>query len=139
MARDLTGETVELLRLLEFVRLKRLGITIVAWAPLARGLLSGKFHQQPELLDQVPFGRRGLLRRNIERSRPLVEALIKIASAHEVTPAQVALNWLISLHNDTVVVIPGASKVLHAMDAAKAMKFSLSQDEIDLLETLSSA
>ena len=116
---------------------QELGITIVAWAPLARGLLSGKFHQQPELLERVPFGRRGLLRRNIEQSRPLVETLIEIASAHEVTPAQVALNWLISLHGETVVVIPGASKVLHALDAANAMKFSLSQDEIDRLETVS--
>ena len=132
---SLLNRTIEANGILETA--KELGVTIVAWAPLARGLLSGKFHQQPELLEQVPFGRRGILRRNIERSRPLVETLVEIASAHEVTPAQVALKWLISLHDETVVVIPGASKILHALDAANAMKFSLSQDEIDRLETLS--
>lgn len=116
---------------------RELGVTIVAWAPLARGLLSGKFHQQPKLLERVPFGRRNLLRRNIEKSRLLVETLIEIASARQVTPAQVALNWLISPHDKTVVVIPGASKVLHAEDAAHAMKFSLSQDEIERLALLS--
>jgi aryl-alcohol dehydrogenase-like predicted oxidoreductase len=116
---------------------RELGITIVAWAPLARGLLSGKFHQQPELLERVPFGRRAFLRRYVEKSRLLVETLIEIAAAHQVTPAQVALNWLISLHDKTVVVIPGASKVLHAEDAALAMQFSLSQDEIERLEILS--
>ena len=116
---------------------KELGITIVAWAPLARGLLSGKFHQDPDVLKQVPFGRRAILQRNVESSRPLVEALIEIAASHNVTPAQVALKWLISLHGETVVVIPGASKVPHAEDAANAMHFKMSGDDIDRLDHLS--
>ena len=47
-----------------------LGVTIVAWSPLARGILSGKFHKDPERLNQTPFGRRIALRRQLDSSRP---------------------------------------------------------------------
>ncbi|MCJ7825164.1 MAG: aldo/keto reductase, partial [Anaerolineales bacterium] len=42
---------------------KELGVTITAWSPLASGLLTGKFHKDPEILKQTPFGRRMRLRR----------------------------------------------------------------------------
>jgi aryl-alcohol dehydrogenase-like predicted oxidoreductase len=116
---------------------KELGITIVAWAPLARGLLSGKFHNDPNILENVPFGRRSMLKRNIEQTRPLVVALSEIALRHDVTPAQVALNWLIHVQGESVVVIPGTSKELHATDAVNTMAFKLSEDEMDQLDQLS--
>ncbi|MEA3440144.1 MAG: aldo/keto reductase [Chloroflexota bacterium] len=116
---------------------KELGVTIVAWSPLARGLLTGKFHKNPELLKQTPFGRRMLLGRNIERTRPLVAALEEIAVKYDATVAQVALNWLIHFQGDTVIAIPGASKVGHAEDNAGAMKFRLSDEEIARLDELS--
>jgi aryl-alcohol dehydrogenase-like predicted oxidoreductase len=51
------------------------------------------------------------LRRNLERSRPLVRALQEMAAGYRVTPAQVALNWLINVQGEMVIAIPGASKV----------------------------
>lgn len=116
---------------------KELGVTIVAWSPLASGLLSGKFHKNPELFNQTPFGRRMMLRRRLERSRPLINALEEVAVKYDATPAQVALNWLIHFQGDTVVAIPGASKVQHAEQSAGAMKFRLSEDEIAMLDELS--
>jgi len=59
------------------------GITIVAWSPLASGLLSGKFHKNPELLDQTPYLRRLMLRQRLERSRPTVNLLEEIAARYE--------------------------------------------------------
>ena len=116
---------------------KELGITIVCWSPLASGVLTGKFHKHPELLDQAPFVRRMMLRRRIERSRPVVEEVEKIAAKLDVTPAQVALNWLVNYHGETVVAIPGASKAQHAEHNAGAIKFELSDEEMARLDELS--
>ena len=112
------------------------GITIVAWSPLASGLLSGKFHKNPELLDQTPYFRRLMLRRRLERSLPTVNLLEEIAARYEVTPGQVALNWLINFQGETVVAIPGASKVQQAEENAGAMKFRLSDEELTRLDKL---
>jgi aryl-alcohol dehydrogenase-like predicted oxidoreductase len=118
---------------------KELGITIVAYSPLARGLLSGKFHRDENLLSQRPRGWRMILQRNLERSRPLVEILEMIAASHNVTAAQVALNWLIHFQGETVVAIPGASKVKQAANSAGAMQFRLTQAEMGLLDARSRA
>lgn len=116
---------------------KELGITIIAWGPLASGLLTGKFHQNPDMLSQTPLGRRTILRSKIEKSRPLVNMLVEIGEKNETTPAQVALNWLINFHGESVVAIPGASKVKHAEESAGAMQFKLSDVEMERLDIVS--
>lgn len=116
---------------------QELGVTIVAWGPLASGLLTGKFHRDSEQLNQTPFGRRMRLGRQIERSRHVVEALQDVAEHHAVSPAQVALNWVIHSHGDTVVAIPGASKPFQAEENAGAMHFVLSDAERERLDDLS--
>lgn len=116
---------------------KELGITIIAWSPIASGLLSGKFHDNPELLAKTPLGRRMMIKRKLERSRPLIDALKVIGQAHEATVTQVALNWLVNFHGETVVAIPGASKVEHAEQNAGAMKFTLSPEEMAHIDELS--
>ena len=116
---------------------KELGVTITAWSPLASGLLTGKFHKDPEILNQTPFGRRMQLRREIERSRPLVQALEEIANEHDATPAQIALNWLIHFQGEAVVAIPGASKVKQVEENAGVMNFRLTHEEMTKLDELS--
>jgi aryl-alcohol dehydrogenase-like predicted oxidoreductase len=116
---------------------KDLGVTIVAWAPLERGLLSGKFHNSSEVLKETPYGRRRMLQRSIERTRPLISALEAIAEKYVATPAQIALNWLINFQGEVVVAIPGASKVEQAEHNAGAMKFMLSEEEMAQLDELS--
>ncbi len=116
---------------------KELGITITAWSPLASGLLTGKFHKDPEILSKTPFGRRMRLRREIERSRPLIRALEEVAINHDATPAQIALNWLIHFQGETVVAIPGASKVKQAEENAGVMNFKLTNEEMTRLDELS--
>lgn len=116
---------------------KELGVTIIAYSPLGSGLLTGKFHNDPDALRNTPFGRRVLLRRRLEKSRPLITALEEIAAAHDVTPSQVALNWIINFHGDVVVAIPGASKVHHAQQNAGAMNFALSERAMERIDELS--
>ncbi len=116
---------------------KELGITIIAWSPLASGILSGKFHKNPEILEKTPFGRRAQLRRQLEKSQPIVSVLEEIAARHQVTTAQVALNWLINFQGKTVVAIPGASKVSHAQENADVMDFSLTEAEMSWIDEVS--
>ena len=118
---------------------RELGITIIAYTPLASGLLTGKYHKNPELLQKKPWFWRARLKNGVEKSRPLVTALEEIGAKYNATPAQVALNWVINSHGDTVVTIPGATKVHQAQESAGAMKFKLSEDEMARLNELSSS
>ena len=116
---------------------KELGVTITAYTPLARGLLSGKYHKDAGLLDRMSGWRKASMRRNLERSRPLINAMDEIAVQYEATIAQVALNWLINFNGEIVVTIPGATKVRQAEESAGAMKFRLSEDEMARLDEVS--
>jgi aryl-alcohol dehydrogenase-like predicted oxidoreductase len=119
---------------------KELGITIIAYSPLAQGLLSGKFHEDPSLIKSRVGPRKFLpafRAKGMERSRPLIEELRKIAAAHGATPSQVALSWLIQFHGDTVVVIPGATKRRHAEENVSTMQLTLSPDELRRIDELS--
>jgi aryl-alcohol dehydrogenase-like predicted oxidoreductase len=113
---------------------KELGITIICYSPLEMGLLSGKFHKDTNLLRSRPRGRRNALGKKIETSRPLINILDEIATNKSVTVSQVALNWLINSHGDTVVAIPGASKPSHAQESAGAMRFTLTADEMERID-----
>lgn len=117
---------------------KSLGITIIAWGPLSSGILSGKYHKDLSVLNARPFGRRARLHRKLESTRPVIEMLDEIAAAHQVTPAQVALNWLIHSHGDAVVAIPGATQPDQAEANAAVMKFKLTDSEMTRLDQLTS-
>lgn len=116
---------------------RELGITITAYTPLASGMLTGKYHKNPELLRSKSFFWRSRLQRQMEASRPLVNALEKIALKYQVTAAQVALNWLIWFNGEIVVTIPGATKMKQAVENANAMRFKLSDDDLAVLDELS--
>jgi aryl-alcohol dehydrogenase-like predicted oxidoreductase len=116
---------------------KELGITIIAYTSLESGLLTGKYHKNPELLEKKHFFYRARLKRGIEKSRTLVAALEEIGTKHNATAAQVALNWVVSFHGDTIVTIPGATKVRQAEESASAMTFRLTSDELAQLDELS--
>ena len=116
---------------------KELGITITAYTPLGSGLLTGKYHKNPDLLKSKSFFWRRQIQRQMEASRPLVAALEEIALKYQATAAQVALNWIIWFNGELVVTIPGATKPKQAADNAGAMRFRLSEDELSRLDVLS--
>ena len=118
---------------------RELGVTIIAYTPLASGLLTGKYHKNPDLLRKAPIFRRGSMGRRLEATRPLINLLEEIGRRHQATPSQVALNWLIHFKGDMVVAIPAATKVEQARDNAAAMRFRLTEEEIDSLDRVSRA
>ena len=116
---------------------KELGITIIAYTPLASGVLAGKYHKNPELLQKKSLFWRARLQGSIDKSRKLVMAMDEIGAKYNATPGQVALNWVIHSQGETIVTIPGATKVRQAEESSGAMKFRLSDDEIARLDELS--
>lgn len=110
---------------------RELGITLIAYTPLAGGLLTGRYSAQNR---PGGFFRRILPRynrRTLEAIQPVVQLLREIGEKHDRTPAQVALRWLIE--NPLVLPIPGAKNGRQAADNVAAMTFSLTQQEIEQL------
>lgn len=95
---------------------------VIAYSPLAQGLLGGKYG-----LDNRPGGVRAMNRlfgtENLRRAEPLLRTLRDVASDVDAKPAQVALAWLISLPG--VVAIPGASSV-------EQLEFNVAAADIEL-------
>jgi aryl-alcohol dehydrogenase-like predicted oxidoreductase len=112
------------------------GRVVIAYSPLAQGLLSGRYG--PE---RRPGGMRGrlpaFLPENLERLSPLLEGLAAVGRAHDATPAQVALAWVVSHPN--VVAIPGASSVGQVERNAEAADLELAPSELEELEALAAA
>ena len=118
---------------------KELGITIISYSPLAQGLLTGKFHDNPELVKNTGYRKHyaAFKPAGLEKSRPVIEAVKKLSLKYQVTPSQIALSWLINFHGDTVVAIPGATKVKHAEENTGAMKFRLDSEDMRMLDEVS--
>jgi aryl-alcohol dehydrogenase-like predicted oxidoreductase len=118
---------------------KELGITIIAYSPLAQGMVTGKFHDNPDLLKNIGFRKYAsqFKPKGMEKSRPVAELAKKLAVKYQVTPSQVALNWLINFSGETVVAIPGATKAIHATENTGAMRFNLSLEDMHLLDEVS--
>ena len=116
---------------------KELGLTIICYSPLEFGLLTGKFHRDPDLLQSRPFARRKIMAKSIESSMPVIKVLDEIAEAHGATVSQVALSWLVTFSGEMVVAIPGASKLKHAEESAGAMKIALSSEEMERIDHIS--
>jgi aryl-alcohol dehydrogenase-like predicted oxidoreductase len=104
------------------------GRIVIAWSPLAQGLLSGRYDATHQPTGAVRAMNPLFLEENLRRATPLLDALRDVAATHGATPAQVALAWLIAHPN--VVVIPGASSVAQVEANAAAADLDLGADEV---------
>jgi len=121
---------------------KELGVTIIAYSPLEQGLLSGKFHDDPKLVAAIKGPRKwmpGFRASGLKKSQPLIDLLKQVALKHEATPSMVALAWLTQFHGDTVVAIPGATKVKHVEENVGAMRLTLSPEELKRIDEVSAS
>jgi aryl-alcohol dehydrogenase-like predicted oxidoreductase len=135
---SLLDRSIERNGILETAR--KLGISIISYSPLAQGILTGKFHEQPSLVRSKP-GYRKYMRpfrpAGLAASFPLIKALRGQARKYGRTPAQLALNWLVNAHGDMVVAIPGATSTSQARENAGALSFAMSREDIDSLSCVS--
>ena len=107
------------------VAARELGIALVAYAPLGRGMLTGAVRSTEELATddlrrRVPRFDPG----NLERNLTLVDGLSVIARDADCTPAQLALAWLLA-QGDDVVALPGCERVEHVEENVAAATVAL--------------
>lgn len=110
---------------------RELGITLIAYSPLAGGMLTGKYSAQNRA---GGFFRRILPQYNhkaMDAMQPVIKLLREIGEGYSKSPSQVAIRWLIE--NPNVLPIPGAKNGKQAIDNAGALTFSLTADEIESL------
>lgn len=111
-------------------------VGIMVWSPLAGGLLSGKFRrgeEGPEGARRTTFDFPPVDR---ERVFDILDVMEPIAKAHGVSPARIALAWLLHQSAVTAIVI-GAKTIDHLEDNLAATELSLTEDELAALDTVS--
>ncbi|NMF85672.1 aldo/keto reductase [Nodosilinea sp. P-1105] len=106
----------------------QLGIRLIAYSPLALGLLTGKYTAS----GPYPKGLRGLLfRQLLPKIQPLLQTLKAVAEERGKTPAQVALNWCMA---KGTIPIPGAKTLAQAQQNTGALGWSLADGEVTELD-----
>ncbi len=111
---------------------QEMGITCIAYCPLGRGILTGKYSSK-----NPPTGIRSrrYSSKFLDQVQPLIRLLREIGNEHGgKTPGQVALNWVIS---KGAVPIPGAKNPHQAQENAGALGWHLSESEISALDKTS--
>jgi len=108
------------------------GRVVIAYSPLAQGLLSGRYHEGHLPTNRVRAANPLFLPENLERAVGLIATLQAIADAHSATPAQIALAW--AIHRPAVVAIPGASTVAQLESNVAAADIELTDDEYGTLQ-----
>lgn len=114
-----------------------LGITLIAYSPLAGGRLTGKYSAQnrPGGFFRSVLPQYG--RKSLEAIQPVLKVVQEIGEKYGKTPSQVAIRWLIE--NPIVLPIPGAKNGKQALENAGALSFSLTTEEMDSLDRATTA
>ena len=111
------------------------GRVIIAFSPLAQGMLSGKYHRGGLPANAIRTTSPMFQPENLERTNDLIAAQYEVADAHAATPAQIALAWVI--HHPAVAAIPGASSVEQLESNVAAAEIQLADDEYQALDKAS--
>ncbi|WP_428241603.1 aldo/keto reductase [Gynuella sp.] len=112
---------------------EQLGVTFVAFSPVARGFLGGIL-TDVSTLDSKDIRRAmpRFLPEHYQRNLELLEPVREIATHHDATMAQVALAWVLQ-QSENIVVIPGTTNRQHMLDNLAASQLVLSSDELQRL------
>jgi aryl-alcohol dehydrogenase-like predicted oxidoreductase len=115
---------------------RELGVGIVPYSPIGRGMLAGAL-TSPEDLDEDDFRRVSprFRRENFDRNLALVARVREIASDLGCTPVQLALAWVLA-RGDDVAPIPGTKRVNYLEENVGAVEVRLSDDDLRALDDL---
>jgi len=111
-------------------------ITVIAYSPLAFGLLTGRYTPESKPTSIVQAVNRRFSKRNLTQLSSLLAVISEIAKDHDKTLSQVSLNYLIC--KPTVVTIPGAKRPDHVADSAGATDWRLTESEVTRLTAAAS-
>ena len=112
---------------------RELGVGYVAYAPLGRGLLTGRIKNVDDLAEGDRRRRHPRFHpENLGRNVELVRELEAVAAEHDAPAAQVALAWLLAQGED-IVAIPGTNHVRYVEENAAAVDLALTREDLDRL------
>jgi aryl-alcohol dehydrogenase-like predicted oxidoreductase len=113
---------------------RELGIGFVAYSPLGRGFLAGRF-ASPDELDEDDFRKRHprFSGDNLEPNRRLAERVRELAAEKGIGPAQLALAWVLT-RGDDIVPIPGTKRRSYLEQNAAASDLTLTEEELARLD-----
>src|SRR5882724_11143651 len=114
--------------------LRELDIALVAYSPLGRGFLGGRFRSMDDLA--LSDWRRGNPRfqgEEFARNLSIADRLREVAEEKQCTPAQLALAWLLLRHHD-VIPIPGTSSLARLEENIRAGDVMLSKEDLNRIE-----
>jgi aryl-alcohol dehydrogenase-like predicted oxidoreductase len=114
---------------------RELGIGFVAYSPLGRGFLSGRFTSPQDELDEGDFRRSGprFTGDNLTSNLALAEKVAQIAAEKGVTPAQLALAWVLAQGED-IVPIPGTKRRRYLEENSASLDVQLSTEDLARIE-----
>jgi aryl-alcohol dehydrogenase-like predicted oxidoreductase len=115
---------------------RQLGIGFVAYSPLGRGFLSGRF-RSPDDLPEGDFRRSSprFQGENFDRNLALVERVEELAGEKDCTPGQLALAWVLA-QGDDIAPIPGTTTVQHLEENVAALEVELTVGDLADLEAV---
>jgi aryl-alcohol dehydrogenase-like predicted oxidoreductase len=125
-SRDIEAEVLPTIR--------ELGIGLVAYAPLSRGLLSGEIKTPEDLKDNrvnMPRFQGENFYKNIE----LVEKIKTLADQKGCTPSQLAIAWVLA-QGDDVITIPGSKRIKHLEENIAAGNVQLTEEDLRSIEAI---
>jgi len=111
------------------------GIGMMVWSPLAGGFLTGKYTRENPQGDGGRLTGFDMLPYDREKGHTVVDRLRDIAKAHNASPAQIALAWLLRKTGVASILI-GANKIAQLEDNLGAMKVQLSGEQMTQLDEL---
>lgn len=116
--------------------LKKEGMSLIAWSPIAKGAITGKY--RPESLPEFSDVRADdplFHPDNLREVWKVIKVLMEIGKGRRKSPVQVALNWL--LYDPLIIPIPGAKSPEQVEENAGASGWSLSKEEWDGIDEVS--
>jgi aryl-alcohol dehydrogenase-like predicted oxidoreductase len=114
--------------------LRELGIGFVAYSPLGRGFLTGRF-KSSDSFEEKDFRKYNprFIKENFDKNLKLVEIIKDMAIKKKITPGKLALAWVLSKGKD-IVPIPGTTKVKHLEENVTALKIEMTESEKEEIE-----
>ena len=116
--------------------MRELGIGFVAYSPIGRGFLSGRFRTIDDLApDDWRRNNPRFQGENFQKNVDLVRHIEQLAKKKGVTPAQLAIAWLLR-RGDDIVPIPGSKSIAHLEENAAAAGIELTRDELARIDQI---
>ena len=115
---------------------RELGIGFVAYSPLGRGFLTGNIASREDLeASDYRLNSPRFSEENMTSNLPIAEHVIELAASKQVTPAQLALGWVLNRGED-ISAIPGTKRIRYLEDNAAALDVSFSKEELAAIDEL---